>query len=130
MRVFHSLLHPLCLSPGLRSTGLEEPWKGKHARTSLVQQQRPLDLSFLFQPHHHLLSQQVAETFTFLSWGHRRPHGVPPQSPSHLTLPLLSAHCPVQAAVWLNPSRYKLTQILEVFLTRQEVSGGTRSSPE
>lgn len=93
MGVFHSLLHPLCLSPGLRSTGLEEPWKGKHARTSLVQQQRPLDLSFLCQPHHHLLPQQVAETFTFLSWGHRRPHGVPP--PESLTPHLASALCPL-----------------------------------
>lgn len=50
MGIFHTLLHPLCLSPSLSSTGLEEPWKGKHARTSLVQPQRPLDLSFLADP--------------------------------------------------------------------------------
>lgn len=119
---FHTLLHPLRLSPGLSSSGLEEPWKGKHAA--------PASFSICV----HWTSASSAnpnrwQTFTSLSWGHRRPHRVSPQSPSCLTFPLLSSHRPAQAAVWLNPSRYKLTQILEIFPIRPEVSGGAGSFP-
>lgn len=92
MGVFHSLLHPLCLSPGLSSTGLEEPLEGEACLGPASFSSSPLDLSFLCQPHCSLLPLQVAETFTFLSWGHRRPHGVPPRV---LTPHLASALCPL-----------------------------------
>ena len=82
---FHTLLHPLRLSPGLSSTGLEEPWKGKHAGTSLVQHQCPLDLSFLCQP------QQVADIHLPELGPQKAPRGAPPES---LIPPLPSALFP------------------------------------
>lgn len=82
---FHTLLHPLCLSPGLSSTGLEEPWKGKHAGSSLVQQQHPLDLSFLCR------RQQLADIHLPELGPQKAPRGAPPES---LTPPLPSALFP------------------------------------